>query len=107
MWTVSNQGRPQQIGRRIDDWIEVGRSVGNGWGWIQRIRQQGIIPMILVLAKHAVEGVPLVLVDANLGYVIGIAAIAKIAEIKIVKKCAVMIERAKFSGESQQPWTLL
>ena len=68
----SNQGRPQQICRRIDDWIEVGRSVGNGWGWIQRIRQQGIVPMILVLAKHAVEGVPLVLGDANLRHIIGI-----------------------------------
>src|SRR5277367_2191387 len=101
MWTVSNQRRPQHICRRIDDWIEVGRSVGNGCVWVQRIRQQGIVPMILVLAKHAVEGVPLVLGDANLRYIIGITAVAEIAQIKVVKKCAVMIERAKFGRESQ------
>src|SRR5580704_5987760 len=107
MRTGSNQGRAQYICRRIYNRIEVNRSVGYGCVWVQRIRQQGIIPMILVLAKHAVEGVPLVLGEANLRYIVGIAAVAKIAQIKVVEKCAVMIERAKFNGESQQPWPLL
>ena len=42
--------------------------------------------MILVLAEHAVEGVPLVLADANLGYIVGIAAVAKVAEKEMVVK---------------------
>jgi hypothetical protein len=107
MRTGSNQGRAQYICRRIYNRIEVNRSVGYGCVWVQRIRQQGIVPMILVLAKHAVEGVPLVLADANLRYIVGIAAVAKIAKVKVVEKCATMIERANFSCESQQPWPLL
>ena len=107
MGRSSDKGSFQDIGRSIDYRIENHRGIRNRCERVQGIRQQGIIPIILVLAKHAIEGVPVVLAYANLGDVIGISPVAEIAEVEVVEKRRAMVERPKFRGEARELWALL
>src|SRR5271163_2109554 len=61
---------------------------------IQRIRQQVVVPEILVPPKQYTKVVPFVLVEAQARYIVRIAAITKIAEVEVVEQKAVVIERA-------------
>ena len=61
---------------------------------VQRIGQQVVIPEILVPAKQHSKVIPLVLVDAQAGHVVRIAAVAEVAEAEIVEQEAVVVHRA-------------
>src|SRR5271154_3540885 len=60
---------------------------------IQRIGEQVVVPEILVPAKQHAKVVPFILVEAQASHVIGIAAIAKVAEVEVVEQEAIVVER--------------
>ena len=54
--------------------------------------------MILVLAEHSVEGVPLILADAELRDIVGIATVAEVAEDRGGRK------KCRDDPESSRQW---
>src|ERR1700687_5830434 len=88
-------------------WAVAGWAIRKRRGRIQRVGLQRIVPEILIFPEYGVEAVPSVLAYPQARDIIGIAAVAEIAEIESVKKCGVVVQRAHLRGEIQQPGSLL
>ena len=84
--------------RRIGD-----RSRRTKARWVQRIREQVVIPDILVAPVQRAKIVPLVLFDPQSRNVVGIAAVAKVAERQIVEEDSPVIDRPHVHGVIEQP----
>src|ERR1700677_4697975 len=61
---------------------------------VQGIREQVVIPKVLVAAEADAKGVPFILPDATARHIVGIAAISEVAETQVVEQESIVIERA-------------
>ncbi len=59
-------------------------SVQEGQSGIERVGLKRVVPKILILAEERIDAIPLVLADAQARYVVRVAAVAKVAEVKPV-----------------------
>src|SRR5208283_3916706 len=90
--TRAGGGRQRAESRRADVSGRVG--VDESIGGVERVRQQGIVPGIFVVAQHYVEVVPLVLGDPHAAHLVWVSAVAEAADIETVEEVAVVVERA-------------
>src|SRR5215467_11689851 len=100
--------RTEKVRRIANNRGKTGRSVCKlRRDRIERICEQRVVPSVLVATEHGGEVIPLVLTDAQSGHILGISAIAEIAEVQPIEEYSLMVQGSHFSAEVEQSRTLL